>query len=311
MRAIPTIVLVVAMALSQVASAAGPKLGFILKDRSPFWAAVEKALHQDADKQGADIVVSAPMAIGAVGLQLKLFGVLLDQHCDVIVISPMSIEPFRAPIAAARAKGTKVVIFDAAFPAGEADASVGLDQDQISEIGAKLFVSLVHDGDEIAVLRSNGVEPLGARERKMRELLHASNPRSVVYSDVYIGVEQGDEEQQAIVLLAKHPDVKAVFTPYTAPSFGMMHALARQGLGGKVRQVGFGISLPEEVQTAIENDALQGWVIQQPRALAAKGLELAQALASGKTVPVVTKIPGIAVTKQNLREVAAEAVAAE
>jgi ribose transport system substrate-binding protein len=288
---------------------AAPKIGFVLKDRSAFWASVEHTLRQAAQQQGVDLTVSAPVAVGAPGIQLRQFNALVEQHCDVIAISPMSIDEYRAPIAAARAKGIKLILLDSLVPVEGTDAQVGLDQDAISEQGAEAFVKLVHDGDEVSVLRSNGVDPLGAREKKMRELLHAACPHSVVHADVYIGIEAGDEVRQATVLLSRHPDTKAVFTPYTATSVGMMRALAEKGLAGKIRQVGFGISVPAEIRAAIEHDALQAWVVQRPDMLADKALEIALALAAGKPVAAVTKIPGSVVTKDNLHDAAIEALA--
>jgi ribose transport system substrate-binding protein len=290
------------VALAVTVASAAPKIGFVLKDRSAFWAAVDHALRQDAQKQGIDLTVSAPLAVGAPGIQIKQFNSLVEQHCDVIALSPMGVDDYRAPIAAARAKGIKIIMLDSLVAVEGADAQVGLDQDAISAQGAEAFVKLVHDGDEVSVLRSNGVDPLGAREKKMRELLHAACPHSVVHADVYIGIEAGDEVRQAAFLLSRHPDVKAVFTPYTATSVGMMRALAEKGLGGKIRQVGFGISVPAEIRAAIEHDALQAWVVQRPDMLAEKGLELAIALAAGKPVPPVTKIPGVVVTKENLND---------
>jgi ribose transport system substrate-binding protein len=288
---------------------AAPKIGFVLKDRSAFWASVEHTLRQAAQQQGVDLTVSAPVAVGAPGIQLRQFNALVEQHCDVIAISPMSIDEYRAPIAAARAKGIKLILLDSLVPVEGTDAQVGLDQDAISEQGAEAFVKLVHDGDEVSVLRSNGVDPLGAREKKMRELLHVACPHSVVHADVYIGIEAGDEVRQATVLLSRHPDTKAVFTPYTATSVGMMRALAEKGLAGKIRQVGFGISVPAEIRAAIEHDALQAWVVQRPDMLADKALEIALALAAGKPVAAVTKIPGSVVTKDNLHDAAIEALA--
>lgn len=288
---------------------AAPKIGFVLKDRSAFWAAVDHALRQDAQKQGVDLIVSAPLAVGAPGMQLKQFNLLVEQHCDVIALSPMGVDEYRAPVAAARAKGIKIILLDSLVALDGADAQVGLDQDAISAQGAEAFMKLVHDGDEVSVLRSNGVDPLGAREKKMREVLHAACPHSVVHADVYIGVEAGDEVRQAAQLLSRHPAVKAVFTPYTATSMGMLRALAEKGLAGKVRQVGFGISIPAEVRTAIEHDALQAWVVQRPDMLAEKGLDVAMAMATGKSVPAVTKIPGVVVTKENLHDPSIEALA--
>jgi ribose transport system substrate-binding protein len=291
-----------------IVSAAIPKVGFVLKDRSAFWAAVEKTLRDEGPKQGADVVVSAPMAVGAAGLQIKLFNALTDQHCDVIAISPMGIDEYLAPIAAARAKGIKVMVFDSPFPDGAADAQVGLDQDAIATAGAEYFVKLVHDGDEVSVLRSNGADPFSAREKKLRQLLRLACPNSVVHADVYIGIEPGDEVRQAALLLTKHPETKAIFTPYTATTLGMMRALAQQGLAGKIRHVGFGISMPDEVRAAIEHGALQAWVVQQPDRLAQKGIEVALALATGKSVPPITKIPGVVVTRENLHDPAIQAL---
>jgi ribose transport system substrate-binding protein len=288
---------------------AAPKIGFVLKDRSAFWAAVDHSLRQAAQREGVDLTVSAPLAVGAPGIQIKQFNALVEQQCVVIALSPMGVDEYRAPLAAARAKGIKIIMLDSLVPLEGSDAQVGLDQEAISEQGAEAFVKIVHDGDEVSVLRSNGVDPLGAREKKMRELLHAACPHSVVHAEVYIGVEAGDEMRQAEVLLSRHPDVKAIFTPYTATSFGMVRALAEKGLAGKIRQVGFGISVPAEIQNAIEHDALQAWVVQRPDMLAEKGLELAIALAAGKPVPAVTKIPGVVVTKENLHDPSIAALA--
>src|SRR6185369_10610656 len=117
--------------------------GFVLKDRSAFWAAVDHAVRQAAQKQGVDVIVSAPLAVGAPGIQLKQFNALVEQPCAVIALSPMGVDEYRAPLAAAKAKGIKIILLDSLVPLEGGDAQIGLDQEAISEQGAEAFVKLV------------------------------------------------------------------------------------------------------------------------------------------------------------------------
>lgn len=279
---------------------AGPKIGLLMKDRGLFWSAAEQGATEAAKAAGAELVIKAPLNANNPGQQLALLDLLADEKLDVLLVAPLTIPEFTAPLARLKAKGVRIVVLDTPVTAGLGDTFISYNQEQLARTAAKHFVTLVRDGDELAMMRANSVDRISTRERVFLATVKESLPGSVVHVDVMAGAEKDDDFAKGVQLLEKHPSVKAVATVFTAPSLGMIKAVREKGMGGKVLHMGFGTGLPAPVVEAIEGGTLQAWLAQQPKLIGAKGVQAALELAAGKTVPESIDVEFTIVTKDNI-----------
>lgn len=291
------------------AAIAASKIGVLLKDRDLFWSAAERGAVEAGQAAGVELIVKAPLTPNSLGQQLAMLNALMKEPLDALVVAPLTPDDFRAPVEALRAKGVKIVALDTALPDGLADVYVGYNQVDMAENAARFFAGLLADGEKAALLRANSIEGMSVREKTLIATFRTTRSQATLFTDVVAGSEKQDDYSKSVLLLERHPDVRAVCTPFTAASLAMIRALADKGLGdGKVLQVGFGSSLPAPVVEAIERGSMAGWVAQQPRLIGSKGVEAAVRLLKGESVPATLDVPYSLVTRENLRSAEVQAM---
>lgn len=289
--------------LSATAASSAPvRIGVLLKDRDVFWSAAEKGATAAAEAGGATVIVKAPLVPNALNQQMAMLNALAKEPLDALVIAPLTTADFAGPLAPLAAKGVKIVALDTPLPPGVAQSFVGYNQSVMADAAAKFLAGLVGDNDKVALLRAYSIEGMSVREKTLIATFRAARPGATLFTDVVAGSEKQDDYAQSVRLLERHPDVRAVCTPFSAATLAMTKAIRAKGLAGKVRHVGFGTGLPAVVVEAVESGAMQGWVAQLPKLIGSRGVEVALELAQGKPVAATIDVPYFIVTKANLHE---------
>ena len=279
---------------------AAPKVGLVIKDRNLFWAAVEQGAMETAKTADIELITKAPSAASQPGQQLRLLNSLEKEPIVALLVGALSPDDMKSSLATFIAKGVKVVALDTALPDGCSHVYIGYNQKTIAETAAKLFIPLVKDGDEIAILRANSVETISLREKTLAASVKAALPKSNLHLDVKVGLEKDDDYKQSLVLLDHYPNIKGVITPFSASSMAMIKALKDRNLSGKVVHVGIGTGLPKEAEAAIASGVLQCWIAQQPKLMGSMAVNIAAALIQGKPTPASVDAEFLVVTKENL-----------
>lgn len=286
---------------------AGPKVGVLLKAKSGFWDAALKGGQMAATELGAELINKAPQSEGEIGTQIQMLTTLVEQGCEAIVIAPSSKDALIDPVAAAVARGVKVVVLDTRLARDVAPVFVGTDQLEAGRAAGRLIASLVADGDTVCIFRHN--QTSGAtelRENGALEVLRTARAGLVLHGSVYASTEKGMETARANHLLNQEPNVRAILASGTPGSMAMLHVLGDRGLAGKVRFVGFGYNLNRIVADAIVQGSMDGWVAQLPARMGEAGVRAAVALTRGEAVESVITIPFQIVTKDNIRDPATQ-----
>ncbi|MBK8477849.1 MAG: substrate-binding domain-containing protein [Opitutaceae bacterium] len=299
------------LVLGNVAGA-GPKIGVLLKSKSAFWSAAEAGAMKAGAEFGGEVIVKSPINEGDVGIQIQLLEGLLAQGVEAIVIAPGSKDTLIAPLAAAAAKGAKIVVFDTRLEGEQPYVFVGTDQRKSGQAAGDLLASLMAEGAPVGFLKHNQTSgatiqrELGAFER-MREL----RKDFALCGSMYVGTEKGAEKDRVASFFDQHPEAKAVLASSTPATLALIEVLKERKLGGTVKSVGFGFNLTPAVAAAIEQDVLQGWVAQLPGAMGFDAVKAAVALCKGEPVPKTITTEFFVVTKKNLQEPATQALLAQ
>lgn len=288
---------------------AGPKIGVLLKSKSAFWSAAEAGALKAGTEFGAEVTVKSPLNEGDVAIQIQLLDGLVGQGVEAIVIAPSSKDTLVAPLAAAAAKGIKIVVFDTRLEGEQPYVFVGTDQRKSGQAAGELLVSLMASGAPVGFLKHNQTSgatiqrELGAFER-MREV----RKDLAVCGNMYVGTEKGAEKVRVASFFDQHPEAKAVLTSSTPATLALIDVLKERKLAGTVKSVGFGFNLTPAVAAAIEQDVLQGWVAQLPGRMGYDAVKAAVGLCRGEPVPKTITTEFFLVTKKNLQEPATQAL---
>ncbi|MCX6954068.1 MAG: substrate-binding domain-containing protein [Verrucomicrobia bacterium] len=292
--------------------AAGPKVGVLLKGRSPFWASMEQGALEAGRKGGAEVVVKAPLTESDVAVQVQLLNAMAAQGFAAIVIAPANKDALAAPVAALAAKGIKIVVLESPLEGASAPVFVGTDHTLAGEAAGSLLATLVGDADEVSFLNHSQTNSATlAREKGAMAKFRAARPKNVVHADIYASAEAGAEIEKARLLLERYPATKAVFASGTGGTLAMLKVLEEKKLAGTVKLVGFGFNLSPEVAAALAAGKMHGWIAWQPRELGARGVETALALVAGEKVPAVVNTDFAVVTPANVKDAKMQALAGQ
>jgi ribose transport system substrate-binding protein len=288
-----------------------PKIGVLLKGRTPFWAATEKGAREAAAKGGAELIVKAPLSESDIGVQVQMLHALAAQGVQAIVIAPASKDSFAVPLASIALQGVKIVVIDTALSGKTASVFVGTDHLAAGTAAGRLLAGLVSDADEISFLKhsqSSGA----ATQREVGALasFRELHPKNIVHGDIYSSSEQGTEIQKAELVLTQYPRTKAILASSTPATLAMLNVLREKKLAGAIKLVGFGFNLTPDIAEALESGALSGWVAQLPKDVGERGVLAALSLLKGETPPAVIHTDFILITKENLREARVQALLA-
>lgn len=282
--------------------AAPTKVGLVTKDRNLFWSAIETGATDAAKTHDIELLVRAPSMANNVGQQIKLLSSLEKENIKALLIGPLSVEEFKAPIAAFAKAGVKIIAIDTPLPEGSAHIFIGYNQKAVGEATVALFAKRLKDGDELGILRANSVEGISLREKTLANEIKVKLPKSNLHLDIKAGIEKDDDYRQSCLLLEKYPGMKGVITPFSSSTIAMMKAIKDKGLAGKIVHVGIGTGFPAEVEAAIRSGALSGFIAQQPKLMGAKAVEAAEALLSGKAMPPTLDVEFLIITSENVND---------
>jgi ribose transport system substrate-binding protein len=298
----PALAIAVILLASSLSAFAGPKIGLLLKDHGLFYATVEKGAVEAAKTAGAELIVKAPPKPNYPSKQRALLDEFMAEKLDALIIGPLVVEECMKSLEELKAREVKVVVIDTPPRAGLGNVCIDFDQGAMAMAAANAFAGLFHQGEESAILRANSLETFGLREKTFLKTLKGIYPNAVIHLDVLAGAVQGDDFAQSVVLLDRHPNIKAVATLYSTASLGMIRALKEKGLNGRIQHLGFGTGLPDEAFAAIERGDMKVWVAQQPRLVGRNSVEVAIKLLAGEYVPAAIYVDHVIVTAANLQD---------
>lgn len=293
-----------ALSFAGVAVAAPYKIGVLLKDKTPgYWTYAAKGAEEAGKALGADLVIKAPPTVLDVNAQRLLLQALAKENIQALVIGATNPEQLEPAVAEFAAKGVKIVTLDTPLKDGLANTFVAVDHAAAGDATARYFSSLIKDGDEVCILRNNGLDrPVLERERKFFDVMKETHSNLILHGDIYASSEKDSEEDRARMLLEKYPNSKAVFASATRGTLALIKVAREKNLVGKIKIVGFGTYFPAEASAAMDDGLLIGWMAQLPKDLGTKGVESAVALLSGKEVPAVVRPASILITKANVKD---------
>jgi ribose transport system substrate-binding protein len=289
---------------------ATPKIGVLLKGESAFWSAVGDGAVNAGKAHGAEVIVRAPPTESDIDTQIKLLDGLVHEGIQALVIAPGSGIALSGPVAAAQAKGIKLVVIDTALD-GDMPVFIATNHTDAGTAAGNLLASLTKQDDEISILRhARGSGATSLREASGYAALQYAHPGIVVHRDIYCGTAAGHEVEQARLLLTRYPNTKAILASSTPGTLAMLKALDETKKAGAIRFVGFGFNLNSAVAAALERGAMDGWIAQLPTEIGTRGVDAAMALLENRSVPEVTFCEFLVITKANLHDARVQALLA-
>jgi ribose transport system substrate-binding protein len=277
-----------------------------------FWKSVHAGGVKAARELDIDLVWKGPLKEDDLKSQVDLMDTFVAQRVSAILLAPLNDKALVAPVNRASAGKIPVVIFDSGLSGGNFVSFVATDNRAAGRLGGDHLAKLL-EGDaakspkgekgKVVVLRyQEGSASTNEREEGALEALR-KNPGIEIVSDNQYGgatTESAFSASESILLAKKAAQggVTGIFTPNESTTFGMLLALEKAKLAGKIRFVGFDAS--DKLVEAVRAGSVDGLVLQDPFRMGYLAVRAAVDHVRGQTVATRTDTGAKLVHRENL-----------
>jgi ribose transport system substrate-binding protein len=270
-----------------------------------FWKSVHAGAVKAAQEQDVELVWKGPLREDDLKGQIDIVQSFTAQGVSAIALAPLNDKALQAVARAARAAGITVIVFDSGLAGSEHQSFVATDNFAAGKLAGERLAQLVKGEGGVLLLRyQEGSASTREREEGFLEALKAHPKVMVKSANQYGGAstESAFAASESLLLAqgAAKGQVSGIFCPNESTTFGMLLALRKAGLAGKLRFVGFDASQKlEEGVAAGEIDAL---VLQDPFRMGYLTVGVAVDKLKGKAVPERVDTGAALIDRSNLGE---------
>jgi ribose transport system substrate-binding protein len=270
-----------------------------------FWKSVHAGAVKAAKELDVEIVWKGPQKEDDRKQQIDLVQTFIAQRVDGIVLAPLDDKALVKPVKDATRTKIPVVVIDSALQGEEHVSFVATNNKKAGALAAKHMLELLDGKGKLAVLRYQvGSASTTNREEGFLAGVKSADGIEIVSDNQHGGATTESALKAAEQLLlahdAKDGGVNAVFTPNESTTFGMVRAIDKLGLTGKVKLIGFDAS--EKLVKALEEGKVQALVVQDPFRMGYLGVKTLVAHKRGEKVEKVIDTGSKLVTKANMGE---------
>jgi ribose transport system substrate-binding protein len=231
-----------------------------------FWKAVHAGAKKAAAEANVEIVWKGPLKEDDLKAQIDVVQSFTAQGVNGIVLAPLSDKALVGSVKAAVDQKIPVVVFDSDLAGSEHASFVATDNKAAGRLAGDHLAKLVGKGKVVILRYQEGSASTTNREEGFLEAIRKYPDIQVVSDNQYGGATTESALAKSESLLsaqnAASGGVQGVFAPNESTTFGMLLALQKMGLAGKLKFVGFDSS--DKLLEAMKKGELDGLVVQDP-----------------------------------------------
>jgi ribose transport system substrate-binding protein len=294
-------------AAGSAAPAAGKlKIAVIPKGTThEFWKSVHAGAVKASRELGVEIVWKGPLKEDDLKSQIDLVQSFTAQGVSGMVLAPLNDVALGASVKGAVRAKIPVVIFDSDLKGSDHASFVATDNRAAGKLAGERMGKLLGGKGNVVVLRyQEGSASTHHREEGFLEGIKAF-PAIKVASDNQYGGATTESAYSASenLLLAQNAakgNVAGIFAPNESTTFGMLLALQKAGLAGKVRFIGFDAS--DKLVSAVKAGEIDGLVLQNPFKMGYLAVKTMTAHLKGEKVEPRIDTGAALIDKQNMEQ---------
>lgn len=265
----------------------------------PYFSGMDAAIAAQAKTKGNVEIVSTDAGGDAAKLAANVED-LLSRNVDAVIISGGPLESAPAALNAIKAAGKPVVLVDRKFRTGEYTSWIGPDNEAIGKQDGEFLAKRLTGGGKVGIIKGGPADnSIGlARTNGLKSVLGSTSGITLVEATDFgnWGSDGGLTVMEG--LLAKHPDLVAVFCENDAMCLGAQRAVAAANKAGQI--VLAGVDGQAEALKAIldgTNYVVTG--LNSPNVIGKLALDRTVEVLGGAKVEKDTVVPSPQITKEN------------
>jgi ribose transport system substrate-binding protein len=252
-----------------------------------FWKAVHAGAIKASREINVDIVWKGPLEEDDLKGQIDVVQSFIAQGVSGIVLAPLNDKALEKPVADAVNGKIPVVIFDSDVAGDKHKSFVATDNEAAGRMAGEKMVSLLGRKGKVAILRyQEGSASTHKREQGFLGAIRKVETITIVSDNQYGGATTESAFEKAESLLAAQNaatgGIQGVFCPNESTTFGMLLALRKSNLAGKVSFVGFDAS--EKLVAALGEGHISALVVQDPFKIGYESVRTMAEMLAGKPV---------------------------
>jgi ribose transport system substrate-binding protein len=277
-----------------------------------FWKSVHAGAVKAARELDVDVIWKGSLREDDLKGQIDVVQSFVAQGVSGIAVAPLSDRGLVGSVRAAMGAHIPVVVFDSDLAADDYVSFVATDNEAAGKMaGDELAARAARPGGAVAAEGSSRVALLRYQEgsastnRREAGFLEAvrKHPELKLTSDSQYGgatTESAEKSSENLLaaLKADSGNLQGVFAPNESTTFGMLLALRKAGLGGKIHMVGFDAS--DKLVQAVRSGEIDALVVQRPFQMGYLAVETMVHHLRGKPVERHIDTGSVLVTKDNL-----------
>lgn len=236
-----------------------------------YWQSVHAGAMKAAKEMGINMVWVGTEKEDDRQQQIALVDNQVMNQVNGIVLAPLDENALRRPVKRAVDRQIPVVIIDSNLKDAEDiyTSFVATDNREGGRLAGRNLARILNKKGKVVLLRySEGSASTENREEGFLEAIKQYPGIQVVSDEQYGGVTKASAQQASENLLLRFKDqngeltIDGIFTPNASTTYGMLQALRRQRLTGKVTFVGF--DADESLVEGLKSNDITGLVVQNP-----------------------------------------------
>ena len=232
-----------------------------------FWKAVHAGAEKAAREVNVEVIWKGPLKEDDLKSQVDLVQSFTAQGVSGIVLAPLNDTALGAPVKAATAAGVPVVIFDSDLKDKSYVSFVATDNRAAGRLAGERMAKLLGGKGSVLVLRyQEGSASTNNREEGFLEAIRRFPEIKIASENRYAGAttETAHAASENLLLAqnAAKGTIDGIFTPNESTTFGMLLALQKAELAGKVHFIGFDSS--EKLVAGVNAGQIDALVLQDP-----------------------------------------------
>ena len=252
-----------------------------------FWKAVHAGAIKASREINVDIVWKGPLEEDDLKGQIDVVQSFVAQGVSGIVLAPLNDKALEKPVADAVNAKIPVVIFDSDVAGNKHKSFVATDNEAAGRMAGEKMGTLLGRKGKVAILRyQEGSASTNKREQGFLEAIRKIDTITIVSDNQYGGATTESAFEKAESLLAAQNaatgGIQGVFCPNESTTFGMLLALRKSNLAGKVSFVGFDAS--DKLVAALREGHISALVVQDPFKIGYESVRTMAELLGGKPI---------------------------
>jgi ribose transport system substrate-binding protein len=231
-----------------------------------FWKSAHAGAIKAARELDVDLLWKGPIREDDLKAQIDVVQSFVAQGVGGIVVAPLSDKGLVGSVKAASDAHIPVVVFDSDLAGGNYVSFVATDNEAAGKTAGNALAAKVGKGNVVLLRYEEGSASTANREKGFVDAEKAYPELKLASDSQYGGATTETAEKASENLLAslqaEAGGVQGVFAPNESTTFGMLLALRKAGLQGKMHFVGFDAS--DKLVQAVRAGEIDGLVVQRP-----------------------------------------------